>query len=391
MRARFIHSIHDIPSSLWNQLCGVDYPFLRHEFFTALEDSKSTTRATGWEPHHLLVEDESDGKEDNKILLVMPLFLKHHSYGEYVFDWSWADAYQRHGEDYYPKLLNAIPFTPATGPRWGLIEAAKNDEALSHSILAFAFEAIEKEAKVNNFSSSHYLFTNKASDPYFKSTSYSKRTGCQYHWLNDDYSSFEDFLSRFNSRKRKNLKKERQKVSEQNIQLVIKESSSITDEDWQSFYLFYHMTYFKRSGRQGYLSESFFPLLTTLLHEHLMMVQSVKEGEVIAAALYFKDSRTLYGRYWGCKEEYDQLHFEACYYQGIEYAIKNKLQKFDPGAQGEHKIQRGFTPTETYSYHWINHPQFNEAIERFVRTEEKEIKEYIKLASERLPFKSVDP
>jgi predicted N-acyltransferase len=386
MRARVINSIHEIPSSTWNHLCGVDYPFLRHEFFAALEDSKSTTRATGWEPHHLIIEDEDESKQGETILLVMPLFLKHHSYGEYVFDWSWADAYQRHGEDYYPKLLNAIPFTPATGPRWGLIESAD-----SYTALSFAFESIEKEAKEKNLSSSHYLFTTKESDTYFKPMSYSKRTGCQYHWLNDDYSDFDDFLSRFNSRKRKNLKKERLKVAEQNIDLVIKESPLITDEDWQKFYLFYHMTYFKRSGRQGYLSEAFFPLLTALLSEHLMMVQALKEGEVIAAALYFKDSQTLYGRYWGCKEEYDQLHFEACYYQGIEYAIKNKLQKFDPGAQGEHKIQRGFTPTETYSHHWINHPQFNEAIERFVRTEEKEIKDYIKLASERLPFKSLGP
>ncbi|MGH1439906.1 MAG: GNAT family N-acetyltransferase [Cellvibrionaceae bacterium] len=381
MRARFIDSIHLISSDTWNQLCGLDYPFLRHEFFAALEDSKSTTRETGWQAHHLIVED------DERVLLVMPLFLKHHSYGEYVFDWSWADAFHRHGEQYYPKLLNAIPFTPATGPRWGIVNSDNTQQTL-----LFALETIEQEVKAKHYSSSHFLFLDllkiKNDQSCFQQHSYCKRTGSQYHWLNDGYCNFDDFLSHFSSRKRKNLKKERQKVKEQNIELVVKEADSINEEDWQHFFLFYHMTYFKRSGRQGYLTEAFFPLLASTLKEKLMMVQAIKDDEVIAAALYFKDSHTLYGRYWGCKEEYDQLHFEACYYQGIEYAIKQKLQKFDPGAQGEHKIQRGFTPIETYSYHWINHPQFHHAIDRFVRTEEKEIKAYIKEASKRLPFKA---
>lgn len=378
MNARFINSIHKIPATSWNQLCGTDYPFLRHEFFAALEDSHSTTRQTGWQPHHLIVEDETG------ILLVMPLFLKYHSYGEYVFDWSWADAYHRYGEEYYPKLLSAIPFTPATGPRWGVVD--KDTQA----IIAFALNAIEHEAERHNYSSYHCLFTTQAMDTHFESRNFCKRTGCQYHWFNDNYQSFDDFLSHFSSRKRKNVKKERKKVVEQEISLCVKEADQITENDWQHFYLFYHMTYYKRSGRQGYLSEEFFPLLAAQLSDQLMMVQAAKDGEVIAAALYFKSNDTLYGRYWGCKEEYDQLHFEACYYQGIEYAINNKLKKFDPGAQGEHKIQRGFTPTETYSYHWIKQPKFHEAIERFVRAEERDIKAYIQHACERLPFKAPD-
>ncbi len=378
MRCRFLSSIHDIDSYTWNALCGTDYPFLRHEFFVALEDSGSTIRETGWQPHHLLVEDD-----EATTVAVMPLFLKYHSYGEYVFDWAWADAYHRYGKVYYPKLLNAIPFTPATGPRWGIDKKA-NPEL----ILSTIFNAIEEEAKRLKLSSYHSLFNLKSSLTYFSQHHYLLRTGCQYHWLNKNYQDFDEFLSTFSSRKRKNLNKERRKVTEQNIELHVKTGNEISDTDWHHFYLFYHLTYFKRSGRQGYLTEEFFPLLSQLLSEHIVMVQAEKEDQIIAAALYFKDSQTLYGRYWGCKEEYDQLHFEACYYQGIDYAIKNKLKRFDPGAQGEHKIQRGFTPVPTYSHHWISDEQFHDAIDNFIQIETQEIYEYIEHARERLPFKA---
>ena len=376
MHCQFISSINDVDALIWNQLSGIDYPFLRHEFFAALENSGSTTKATGWQPHHLLVKDE------DKVIAVMPLFLKTHSYGEYVFDWAWADAFHRHGYEYYPKLLNAIPFTPATGPRWAI---AKDYDA--QTVVAFLFEGIEAEAKKLNLSSTHFLFTDKKDSASFDENKYLKRTGCQYHWLNKDYQSFDHFLESFASRKRKNLKKERQKVYDQDITLTIKTGSDINADDWHHFYLFYHMTYYKRSGRKGYLTEAFFPLLTQHLNEHLVMVQATKDGEIIAASLYFKDSKVLYGRYWGCKDEYDHLHFEACYYQGIEFAIANNIQRFDPGAQGEHKIQRGFTPVPTYSHHWIENQSFDDAIRRFIDTESVEIAAYIEHASQRLPFK----
>jgi predicted N-acyltransferase len=376
MYCQFISSIHDIDKDSWNTLFGHDYPFLRYEFFLAMEDSRSTCSDTGWTPHHLIVND------GNTLVAAMPLFLKDHSYGEYVFDWGWADAYHRSGLQYYPKLLNAIPFTPATGPRWGI--SPQYDKTQTLKIL---FDAIETEASRLKISSCHYLFTKERDNSLLEQQHYLKRTGCQYHWLNQDYQNFEDFLSTFNSRKRKNLKKERQKVIAQNITLEVKEGHEITQDDWQHFYLFYHLTYFKRSGRQGYLTEEFFPLLAQLMSEAIVMVQAQKSDEVIAAALYFKDSDTLYGRYWGCNKEYDQLHFEACYYQGIEYAIRNKLKRFDPGAQGEHKIQRGFTPVPTYSYHWIKHDEFRDAIKHFLRSEERQIYHYIDDASEHLPFK----
>jgi predicted N-acyltransferase len=376
MQCQFISSINDIDAIIWNQLCGTDYPFLRHEFFAALENSGSTIKATGWQPHHLLIKD------NDKVIAVMPLFLKFHSYGEYVFDWAWADAFNRHGYEYYPKLLNAIPFTPATGPRWAVAE-----DYNSQVVSTFLFNAIEVEAKKLNLSSTHFLFTDKKDGGHFDEKKYLKRTGCQYHWLNKDYRSFDHFLESFASRKRKNLKKERQKVYDQDITLKIKTGADINADDWHHFYLFYHMTYYKRSGRQGYLTEAFFPLLTQHLNEHLVMVQATKDEEIIAASLYFKDSKVLYGRYWGCKDEYDHLHFEACYYQGIEYAIANNIERFDPGAQGEHKIQRGFTPVPTYSHHWIENQSFDDAIRRFIDTETVEIAAYIEHASKRLPFK----
>ncbi len=379
MRAQFIDSIHEISAKDWNALCGIDYPFLRHEFFAALEESGSISQSTGWQSHHLIVSDR-----DNT-LLVMPLFLKFHSYGEYVFDWAWADAYHRYGKEYYPKLLNAIPFTPASGPRWGIANHCDQKH-----IVDFALTAIENEAEKNNYSSCHWLFPNAEQQETLISRRYNQRFGCQYHWFNHNYQSFDEFLASFNSRKRKNLKKERRRVVEQNISLCVKEADDISQEDWQLFYLFYHLTYFKRSGQQGYLSETFFPLVAKYLSTHLVMVQAIEKGEVIAAALYFKDSQTLYGRYWGAKEEYDQLHFEACYYQGIEYAIKHKLKRFDPGAQGEHKIQRGFKPTPTTSFHWLVDPQFDTAVRRFVKAEAREIDHYIKAAGERLPFRAPD-
>jgi predicted N-acyltransferase len=376
MHCQFISSINDIDAIIWNQLSGIDYPFLRHEFFAALENSGSTTKETGWEPHHLLIN------EGDEVIAVMPLFLKYHSYGEYVFDWAWADAFHRHGYEYYPKLLNAIPFTPATGPRWAI---SKNVDL--QIVTEFLFNAIEQEVTQLKLSSTHVLFVDKKDSAFFDEKKYLKRTGCQYHWLNKDYQNFDQFLETFTSRKRKNLKKERQKVVDQDITLTLKTGSEITANDWHHFYLFYHLTYFKRSGRQGYLTEAFFPLLTEHLTEHLVMVQATKDGEIIAASLCFKDSKVLYGRYWGCSDEYDHLHFEACYYQGIEYAIANNIQRFDPGAQGEHKIQRGFTPIPTYSYHRIENPSFEDAIRRFIDVETDEIAAYIKQASERLPFK----
>lgn len=350
-----------------------------------MENSGSTTANNGWQPHHLIVKDQN---ANQAIVAIMPLFIKGHSYGEYVFDWSWAEAYQRNGMHYYPKLINAIPFTPATGKRWAI-----NPNYSQEDILRYMNEEVIKEAQALKASSCHCLFPSLEAMEPLTETSWLQRTGYQYHWFNKHYQNFDDFLSTMSSRKRKNIKKERQKVAQHNITISVKVGEDISEQDWHDFYLFYQDTYIKRSGHTGYLSSSFFPLLAKNMSDAIVMIQaSTQESEdgssqAVAAALYFKDDNTLYGRYWGCKADYDSLHFEACYYQGIEFAIQQGLQRFDPGAQGEHKIQRGFTPIKTYSAHWIANADFRDAIEKFLVVEEREVEQYIEEASLLLPFK----
>jgi predicted N-acyltransferase len=352
-----------------------------------MEDSGSTSAKSGWQAHHLIVTHSSSDKNP-AIIGVMPLFIKSHSYGEYVFDWSWAEAYQRHGMPYYPKLINAIPFTPATGKRWGIDPHYEQND-----ILDVMREAIIKEASILNASSCHCLFPSLEDAERLKKSPWLQRTGYQYHWFNHGFQSFDDFLATMSSRKRKNINKERQKIQQQNITLTVKTGKDISEADWNNFYLFYQDTYMKRSGHTGYLSASFFPMLADYMPDAVVMViasvDSEENAEAVAAALYFKDSQTLYGRYWGCKADYDSLHFEACYYQGIEYAIAQGLQRFDPGAQGEHKIQRGFNPIKTYSTHWIENEDFRDAIQKFLMVEAREVEQYIQEASQLLPFKKI--
>ncbi|ARN73917.1 GNAT family N-acetyltransferase [Oceanicoccus sagamiensis] len=382
MQVSFINSIEQIEHAQWNAVAGTDYPFTRYEFLQALELSKATDRESGWQPQHALVYN------GDILIAVMPLYLKYHSYGEYVFDWSWADAYQRHGFAYYPKILSAIPFTPATGPRLCITEdqdAAAVRQALSDALLA--------HAKAIDASSIHILFPPAEDKDQFQKLGFKPRRGSQYHWFNQGFSNFDDFLNTFSSRKRKNLKKERRKVEQQNLQLEVIEGPDISPEIWQRFYYFYQLTYAKRSGHGGYLNQEFFELIAETMAEHIVLVLAYdhnKGGEAIAGAINFRDSKTLYGRYWGCMVEYEFLHFEACYYQGIEYCIANGLQRFDPGAQGEHKIQRGFTPIETWSNHWIAEPAFAAAIEDFIDQDNRSMEGYIEQACEMLPFRKAD-
>ncbi len=344
-----------------------------------MENSSSTSAESGWQAHHLILKQN----HDHSVAAIFPLFIKTHSYGEYIFDWSWAEAYHRHGQEYYPKLLNAIPFTPATGPRW----AIRQDLIEEHILRTISQHIIEESIRINA-SSIHCLYSTKEKSQLLGQENWQQRLSYQYHWFNDNYQNFDDFLSTMSSRKRKNIIKERKKIKDQNISLIIKTGTEITQQDWEDFYLFYQMTYLKRSGHGGYLSPSFFPLLAKTMSQHIVMIQAHHENNAVAAALFFKDSTTLYGRYWGCRESYNNLHFEACYYQGIEYAISQGIQRFDPGAQGEHKIQRGFKPIETYSNHWIDNDEFRLAIEKFLDVEASEVKDYIKESSKLLPFKA---
>tara|TARA_B110000444_G_scaffold254079_1_gene285988 strand:- start:1790 stop:2962 length:1173 start_codon:yes stop_codon:yes gene_type:complete len=383
LNVQFHNSIADIDSEDWNSLFGKDYPFTRHEFLLALERSGCTDKKSGWQPFHLVLFDDN-----NKAIAALVIFLKGHSYGEYIFDWSWADAYHRSGKQYYPKLLSAIPFTPATGPRIGFSSEVKTASD-RQKIIAVLAQAIIQHAEEAEISSWHILYPNLEAATEFVKADLPLRHSSQFHWFNDNFGSFDEFLSTFNSRKRKNLKRERRRVEEQGVILDVIEGTDISSKNWEAFYHFYQITYAKRSGHGGYLNQSFFSEIATTMPDQIIMVLARRDSENIAGALYFRSSDTLFGRYWGCIEEVDCLHFEACYYQGIEYCIKNRLSKFDPGAQGEHKIQRGFRPVKTYSNHWIADPNFRKAVVNFTQKEAVQIDAYIQDASTYLPFKEL--
>lgn len=379
-QSRFISSINDVNAQQWDALFDSAYPFLKHAFLLSLEETGCTTSTSGWSPCHCIIES------DETLVGVCVLYQKTHSYGEYVFDHGWADAYYRNGYEYYPKLVSAIPFTPATGPRLSI-----HSEHNKHDIVLLMEDALSVFVEEAGISSVHVLFPNANSQALLHrpnaSLQWQKRTGCQFHWFNENFNSFDDFLATFSSRKRKNIKKERQKLAQNNLTIIVKTASEITLDQWQDFYVLYNQTYLKRSGRHGYLTSAFFESLTKNLGDNVAMCQVWRDNTMIAAALYFNDSETLYGRYWGAIEDVQGLHFEACYYQGIEYAIAKGLKRFDPGAQGEHKIQRGFTPIQTRSLHYIANQDFSEAIARFLEQEVKHTDAYINDARTYLPFK----
>lgn len=372
---QFHTGIASIPSATWNTLVNNASPFLQHEFLLALETSGSVSAATGWQPHHLLV------LRGGEAVAALPLYIKGHSYGEYVFDWSWADAYRQNGRHYYPKLLSAVPFTPSYATRL-LIAADEDVDAIGKAIST----AVIAEAKRLSVSSWHVLFPSASESTLLATQGAHQRIATQFHWFNRGYTSFEHYLESFNSRKRKNLRKERRAVQDANIRFERYVGTQISTQMWEIFYRFYQNTYAVR-GQQAYLDLSFFTQLGQTLPERLLLVIALCEDQPIAAALSLQDDKKLYGRYWGCQQEYQFLHFETCYYQGIEYCIENGLQSFDSGAQGEHKIQRGFEPITTYSNHWIADSQFDVAIANYLQEERDHIHQYRDQAATMLPFK----
>ncbi|MEM7539540.1 MAG: GNAT family N-acetyltransferase [Chloroflexota bacterium] len=402
LKVQFINQISELPAAEWNAIAGLDYPFMRHEFLDALEKSESVSPEAGWTPLHLTAYND-----DDELVAIAPCYGKTHSYGEYVFDWSWANAYYQNGLDYYPKLLTAIPFTPCIGPR--ILTRADYDTPETYQLCVRAMLALCQQS---NLSSWHLLLPQSSLTDYldemvgdpglsglFKlgnrepsaQVGLMKRVGSQFHWYNRGYDTFADYMGSMTSRKRKNVRREREKVDAQGITFVHLTGEEINDDQLDDFFVFYHATYMKR-GQYGYLNRQFFDLLVESMPENLLFIFAQKEVAPddiinIAVAMFFKGADTIYGRYWGCLDEYDQLHFETCYYQGIDYCIANNLYHFDSGAQGEHKIQRGFEPIETYSYHWVAHPQFRDAIANFVENEQDHVREYIEEAQEFLPFK----
>jgi len=380
-----INKLSEISCDQWNQLLNSDYPFLRYEFLAALENSGSVSEKTGWLPKHCLVFDQPDDLTEDKTTLIaaMPLYEKNHSSGEYVFDHSWANAYHQHGLSYFPKWVTSIPFTPCEGNRLLVKEGVDRSKVFREIV-----EFIKNKAEDEDASSWHCLFPTKEEKEILKNEDLIIREGVQFRWSNQGYTDFEDYLATFNNKKRKNVRRERRWVSEQNITLVQIPGSEITEEQWQAFYQFYQMTYLKRR-MSPYLTLSFFHQLSETMPDQLLLVMAIKDNNYVGAALSLIGDDTLYGRYWGCLDEYHSLHFEACYYQGLEYCIENKLQRFDSGAQGEHKISRGFEPVTTYSAHWIKDPQFATAIERYVGQESEAMVDYKSDAAQQLPFKKL--
>lgn len=375
IKVNTINSMAELDAERWNALAGTDYPFLRFEFLNALEQSGSVNSKAGWQAQHLLLMD------DDELLAIMPLYLKHHSWGEYVFDQTWAQAYQQHGLDYYPKLLSAIPFTPCQGPRL-LLKYGVDSGAIVDVVL----QTIKQLAEQQNLSSWHCLFPEQQLREQLQARHLIIREDVQFQWFNRGYQNFDEFLATLTASKRKMIKRERRKVTEQGISLQQLVGKDITDAHWQVFYRFYALTYLKRRS-QPYLNLRFFQKLAASMPENLLLMLAVKQDQPVAASLFFVGSDTLYGRYWGCEQDYDALHFEACYYQGIEYCIANSLQRFDSGAQGEHKIARGFEPISSYSAHWIREQRFAQAITNFVKRERTYISHYKLSAAEFLPFK----
>ncbi len=384
MHCKFYSSIAEIPSALWNGLFSSENPFVQHAFLLALEESGCVSAEKGWQARHMLLMDDQD-----RPLAVMPLYAKNHSYGEFVFDWGWADAYARHGLDYYPKLITAIPFSPVAGPRVGVLATAVVGE-----VFTALLGAVHKLAASENYSSWHLLFPGRGLQQALAEIkdegAFLHREAVQFHWFNRDYREFDDFLATLRSARRKNLKRERRLIAEQGVSIQRKTGAEITDEEWQSFYRCYVATYLKRSGHEGYLNRDFFDRLRRTMAGQLMLVVARCDNQIVACSLFLYDAKRLYGRYWGALADISCLHFEACFYQGIEFCIEHGLQVFDPGTQGEHKLMRGFEPVKSVSCHWIADSRFRAAIADFLKHEKRNTDTYRQQAETFLPYRKVN-
>jgi predicted N-acyltransferase len=361
-RLEVVDSLAGIDRDEWNALAG-EQPFVRHEFFSALVESGCAAASSGWRPQFLLL------RRSGALAGAMPLFAKTHSYGEYVFDWAWADAHERHGVEYYPKLLCAVPFTPVRGNR-----ILGESEPLIRAALEMA----------KGYSSLHVLFSNETE--MLAQHGMALRRTVQFHWKNDGYADFEDFLSRLSHARRKNIRQERRRVREAGVTLRVLEGAAITPAHWEFFVRCYRRTYAEHRS-SPYLNLDFFLRLGSSMPHNIVLVVAERGGRAIASSLLIRDEKHLYGRYWGAIEYVPLLHFECCYYQPIEYAIHNKLQVFEGGAQGEHKIFRGLMPVETLSAHWLADPRFARAVEQFLEREGAGIARYVDELRDHSPFR----
>ncbi len=372
-------TVHDslagIAARDWNRLCGDRYPFLRHEFLSLAEETGCVSEVSGWTPRHLTIG------EPGALRAAMPLYEKSHSWGEFVFDWAWANAYNQAGLQYYPKLVSAIPFTPA--PCRKMLLADVNDSEAANGLLHAAI----KLAVDTDCSSFHVLFPAADEIPLLESAGLLVRKDCQFHWHNRDYATFDDFLATFTAAKRKKAKRDRRRVEEHGITFRRIRGGDMTEADWSIVYTLISHTFMQR-GSLPYFNEAFFIALGAALPDNLLVILAEKDQQTIATAVFFESDEVLYGRYWGADGHYDALHFETCYYQGIDYCIETGKQLFEPGTQGEHKISRGFAPETTWSAHWLAHPEFADAVSRYLDEEARHIDRYMDAVDSRTPYKA---
>jgi len=379
MNIEFTDSIADIKAEHWDALSGDSNPFIQHDFLLALEQY-DCLQNWGWYPRHCLLFD------NDKLIGACPAYIKDNSYGEFVFDWAWADAYQRSGLDYYPKLVTSIPFTPAQGPR--LLSLQNHTDAdgntVSSSIIKKGLiDALIAYTEKNDLSSAHFLFCESADIKLLRDSQMMLRFDYQYHWHNNNYQSFDEFLSELTSKRRKNINRERRKVADSEVTIKVLDGETLTEEQWDILYAYYRITFMKKSGAPT-LTLDFFKAVA----HRIRAIFAYHNNKTVAAAICYESKDKFYGRHWGCSDNYDSLHFEVCYYTGIEYCIEKNIQVFEPGAQGEHKIWRGFMPTRTWSAHWITNPEFRAAIQDFLHREAAAMEQHGEILLESSPFKN---
>jgi len=371
---RVVSDLQTISSDKWSTLDTCNNPFLSHPFLSGLEKF-DCLKNQYWQPAHIVIENKQD------LIGALPLYVKQDSYGEFVFDWAWADAYQQAGRNYYPKFVSAIPFTPVSGSRL-LVNKNYDGNKTKNALLNASIELMEE----NNFSSLHFLFPDEEDNNLLAKNNGLQRITCQFHWFNNNYRDFQDFTESLTSKKRKKIRRERREITDTGIEIQRLSGSEITDEQWQTFYQFYASTFYKKWG-QPRLTYDFFKSLGKKLPEQTLLILAKLNNETIAGAFAMSDNDTLYGRHWGCSQHIPYLHFELCYYQTIEHTIEKKLKRLDAGVQGEHKIARGFKPVAMPSSHWIKEDDFRNAIANYLDRETIMMHEHIESLKTHLPYK----
>jgi predicted N-acyltransferase len=374
-RTAILSALAKVPAADWNRLVHNATPFLRHEFLAGLEQY-GCLLGHGWEPVHIVAYDDSE------LVGTMPLYIKSNSYGEFVFDWNWAEVYQRAGRNYYPKLVTAVPYTPVAGSRLLVAADAPARGRVQRALVGHALELMQ----TRGISSWHCLFPTEEETASLAMQGGLRRLGCQYHWHNAGYGGFDDFLAQLNAKHRKQIRRERREVLEAGITVEVLSGPMISAETWRIYHEFYRSTFHRKWGEPR-LTLEFFMHLGRVLPDQTLLFMARKDGEYIAGAFALRDEHTLYGRHWGCRASYRHLHFEVCYYQTIDYCIRHGLRQLNAGAQGEHKISRGFTPAPTWSVHWLREPHFAHAVADFLERETKMMRQYMATLEQHSPYR----